>query len=30
VKIFEIMRISKHLAIFEREDDALQAIKAAK
>jgi anti-anti-sigma factor len=27
VKIFEIMRISKHLAIFENEDSALQAIK---
>jgi len=27
VKIFEIMRISKHLAIFDQEDDALQAIK---
>jgi anti-sigma B factor antagonist len=30
IKIFEIMRISKHLSIFDREDDALQAIKAAK
>ena len=28
VKIFEIMRISKHLSIFEKEDDALQAIKS--
>ena len=27
VKIFEIMRISKHLAIYDQEDDALQAIK---
>ena len=27
VKIFEIMRISKHLAIFDNEDCALQAIK---
>ncbi|HIE70694.1 MAG TPA: anti-sigma factor antagonist [Planctomycetes bacterium] len=27
VKIFEIMRISKHLAIYDKEDDALQAIK---
>ncbi|MEQ1631269.1 MAG: STAS domain-containing protein [Planctomycetota bacterium] len=27
VKIFEIMRISKHLSIFENEDGALQAIK---
>ena len=27
LKIFEIMRIAKHLAIYEREDDALQAIK---
>ena len=27
VKIFEIMRISKHLAIFDQVDDALQAIK---
>jgi anti-anti-sigma factor len=30
VKIFEIMRISKHLAIFDKEDDALQAIKGGK
>ena len=30
IKIFEIMRISKHLSIFEREDDALQAIKSAR
>jgi anti-anti-sigma factor len=30
VKIFEIMRISKHLAIYDKEDDALQAIKSAK
>lgn len=29
IKIFEIMRISKHLAIFETEDHALSAIKAA-
>lgn len=28
LKIFEIMRISKHLAIYDSEDDALQAIKA--
>ncbi|GAB4150854.1 MAG: hypothetical protein Fur0037_19530 [Planctomycetota bacterium] len=28
VKIFEIMRISKHLAIYETEDDALQAVKS--
>ncbi len=28
VKIFEIMRISKHLAIFETEDDALAAVKS--
>lgn len=28
VKIFEIMRISKHLAIFDNEDGALQAIKS--
>jgi len=27
VKIFDIMRISKHLAIFETEDDALAAVK---
>jgi anti-anti-sigma factor len=27
IKIFEIMRISKHLSIFDKEDDALQAIK---
>lgn len=27
IKIFEIMRISKHLSIFDTEDDALQAIK---
>jgi anti-anti-sigma factor len=27
IKIFEIMRISKHLSIFDAEDDALQAIK---
>jgi anti-sigma B factor antagonist len=30
IKIFEIMRIAKHLAIFEREDEALQAIKNSK
>ena len=30
IKIFEIMRISKHLSIFEKEDDALQAIKNGK
>ena len=30
VKIFEIMRISKHLVIFDKEDDALQAIKSGK
>ena len=30
IKIFEIMRISKHLVIFEKEDDALVAIKNAK
>ena len=29
IKIFEIMRISKHLSIFESEDEALQAIKGA-
>jgi anti-sigma B factor antagonist len=29
VKIFEIMRISKHLAIYDKEDDALAAIKGA-
>ena len=28
IKIFEIMRISKHLAIYDQEDDALQAIKS--
>ena len=28
IKIFDIMRISKHLAIFDTEDDALSAIKA--
>lgn len=28
IKIFEIMRISKHLSIFDKEDDALQAIKS--
>jgi len=27
IKIFEIMRISKHLSIFDKEDDALLAIK---
>jgi anti-sigma B factor antagonist len=27
IKIFEIMRIAKHLSIFEREDDALLSIK---
>ena len=27
VKIFDIVRISKHLAIFETEDDALAAVK---
>jgi anti-anti-sigma factor len=30
VKIFEIMRISKHLAIYDKEDDALAAIKGGK
>lgn len=30
IKIFEIMRISKHLSIFDKEDDALQAIKNGK
>lgn len=30
IKIFEIMRISKHLSIFDKEDDALAAIKAGK
>jgi anti-anti-sigma factor len=30
VKIFEIMRISKHLAIYDKEDDALAAIKSGK
>ena len=30
IKIFEIMRISKHLSIFDTEDDALKAIKGAK
>ena len=29
IKIFEIMRISKHLAIFETEDEALAAVKQA-
>ena len=29
VKIFEIMRISKHLSIYDKEDDALQAIKSS-
>ena len=29
IKIFDIMRISKHLAIFETEDDALGAVKKA-
>ncbi len=29
IKIFEIMRISKHLAIYDTEDDALSAIKAS-
>lgn len=29
IKIFDIMRISKHLAIFETEDDALSAVKKA-
>jgi len=28
VKILEIMRIFKHLAIYDKEDDALQAIKS--
>jgi anti-anti-sigma factor len=28
VKIFEIMRIAKHLAIYENEDQALEAIKS--
>lgn len=28
IKIFEIMRISKHLAIYDTEDDALSAIKS--
>lgn len=27
IKIFDIMRISKHLSLFETEDDALQAVK---
>ncbi len=27
IKIFDIMRISKHLSIFETEDDALAAVK---
>ena len=30
IKIFEIMRISKHLSIFEKEDDALQVIKSSR
>ncbi len=30
VKIFEIMRIAKHLALFPSEDAALSAVKAAK
>jgi anti-anti-sigma factor len=30
IKIFEIMRISKHLAIYDTEDQALQAIKDGK
>jgi anti-sigma B factor antagonist len=30
IKIFEIMRISKHLSIFDTEDDALQVIKNGK
>lgn len=30
VKIFEIMRISRHLTIFNLEDEALQAIKKAR
>jgi anti-anti-sigma regulatory factor len=30
IKIFEIMRISKHLSIFDKEDDALQAIKSGR
>ena len=29
IKIFDIMRISKHLAIFETEEDALVEIKAS-
>lgn len=29
IKIFEIMRISKHLAVFESEDEALAAVKNA-
>ena len=28
IKIFDIMRISKHLSIFETEEDALEAVKA--
>ena len=30
VKIFEIMRISRHLTIFNLEDEALQAIKKSR
>mgnify|MGYP001764897044 CR=1 FL=1 len=30
VKIFEIMRISRHLTIFNQEDEALQAIKKSR
>ena len=29
IKIFDIMRISKHLSIFESEDDALAAVKGS-
>ncbi len=29
IKIFDIMRISKHLSIFDKEEDALDAIKNA-
>ena len=27
IKIFDIMRISKHLSLYDTEDDALQAVK---
>ena len=29
IKIFDIMRISKHLSLYESEDEALQAVKAS-